>query len=75
MTLPRAGETRREDIPQVVLEEASAWIKQDEPGRALELVPSVLGIVPDDPATPLLEKSSRTSVRPRVPRRSSKNIW
>ncbi|MDQ3315041.1 MAG: hypothetical protein M3505_10525 [Verrucomicrobiota bacterium] len=56
MTLPRAGETRREDIPQVVLEEASAWIKQDKPGRALELVPSVLGIVSDAPATPLLRK-------------------
>jgi uncharacterized protein (TIGR03790 family) len=48
--------TARDDILRVVLEEADAWIKQNKPNRALALVRSVLRIVTDAPATPLLRK-------------------
>jgi hypothetical protein len=41
---------------RVVLEEADAWTKQNKPKRALDLVRSVLRIVSDAPATPLLRK-------------------
>jgi uncharacterized protein (TIGR03790 family) len=52
----RASYTKRDDILRVVLEEADCWIKQDKPKRALELVRSVLRIVSDAPAVPLLRK-------------------
>jgi hypothetical protein len=52
----RTGYTARDDILRVVLEEADAWIKQNKPNRALALVRSVLRIVSDAPATPLLRK-------------------
>jgi hypothetical protein len=52
----RAGYSARDDILRVVLEEADAWMKQNKPGHALALVRSVLKIVPDAPATPLLRK-------------------
>jgi uncharacterized protein (TIGR03790 family) len=48
--------TARDDILRVVLEEADAWTKQNKPKRALDLVRSVLRIVSDAPATPLLRK-------------------
>ncbi len=48
--------TKRDDILRVVLEESDAWIKQGKPKRALDLVRSVLRIVSDAPATPLLRK-------------------
>jgi hypothetical protein len=48
--------TKRDDILRVVLEEADAWIKQNKPKRALELVRSTLRIVSDAPAAPLLRK-------------------
>jgi uncharacterized protein (TIGR03790 family) len=52
----RACYTARDDILRVVLEEADAWTKQNKPKRALDLVRSVLRIVSDAPATPLLRK-------------------
>ena len=48
--------TKRDDIVRVVLEESDAWIKQDKPKRAVDLVRSVLRIVSDAPAAPLLRK-------------------
>jgi uncharacterized protein (TIGR03790 family) len=48
--------TARDDILRVVLEEADAWTKQNKPKRALDLVRSVLRIVSDAPAMPLLRK-------------------
>ena len=48
--------TKRDDILRVVLEEADAWKNQDKPKRAVELVRSVLKIVPETPATALLKK-------------------
>jgi uncharacterized protein (TIGR03790 family) len=48
--------TKRDDLLRVVLEEADAWIKQNKSKRALALVRSVLRVVPDAPATPLLRK-------------------
>ena len=48
--------TKRDDILRVVLEEADAWIRQEKPKRALELVRSTLRFVSDAPAAPLLRK-------------------
>jgi uncharacterized protein (TIGR03790 family) len=52
----RACYGKRDDILRVVLEEADCLIKQDKRNRALELVRSVLRIVSDAPAVPLLRK-------------------
>jgi len=46
----------RDDILRAVLEEATAWIKQDNRKRALDLVRSVLRIIPDAPASALLRQ-------------------
>jgi hypothetical protein len=48
--------TKRDDILRVVLEEADADIKQNQPKRALDLVRGVLKILSDAPATTLLRK-------------------
>jgi hypothetical protein len=45
----------RDDIVRVVLEESDAWLKQNKPRRALDLVRSVSRIVSDSPAAPLLK--------------------
>jgi hypothetical protein len=60
----RASYTKRDDILRVVLEEADCWIKQDKPKRALELVRSVLRIVSDAPAVPLLRKIEQDLTTP-----------
>jgi hypothetical protein len=52
----RACYKKRDDILRVVLEEADAWIRQNKPQRALELVRSVLRIISDAPASALLKK-------------------
>jgi uncharacterized protein (TIGR03790 family) len=52
----RACYGKRDDILRVVLEEANCLIKQDKRNRALDLVRSVLRIVSDAPAAPLLRK-------------------
>ncbi|MDQ6764998.1 MAG: TIGR03790 family protein [Verrucomicrobiota bacterium] len=48
--------TKRDDILRVVLEEADSWLKQEKPKRAVDLVRSVLKIVPDSPTATLLKK-------------------
>jgi hypothetical protein len=48
--------TDREDILRAVLEEGDAWLKQNKPKRALDLVRSVNRIVADAPSAPLLKK-------------------
>ena len=48
--------TKRDDIIRVVLAESDAWVKQEKPKRALELVRSVLKIITDPPTTALLRK-------------------
>jgi tetratricopeptide (TPR) repeat protein len=52
----RANYSKRDDILRVVLDEAECLIKQDRRKRALNLVRSVLRIVSEAPATPLLRK-------------------
>jgi uncharacterized protein (TIGR03790 family) len=49
----------RDDLLRVVIEECAAWVKQNKPKRALELVRSVLRVVSDAPATPLLKQIER----------------
>jgi hypothetical protein len=55
---------KRDDLLRVVLEEADAWIKQKKPKRALALVRSVLRVVPDAPAAPLLRKIEQDLTAP-----------
>ncbi|HAK05873.1 MAG TPA: hypothetical protein DCO65_01155 [Spartobacteria bacterium] len=47
---------QRDDILRVALEEADAWLKQNQPKRALELVRNVLRTAGDAPGAPLLRK-------------------
>ena len=70
----RACYKKRDDILRVVLEETDAWIKQNQPKRALDLVRSVLRITSDAPASQLLKKveqelapSPASSPTPRTP--------
>jgi uncharacterized protein (TIGR03790 family) len=56
--------TKRDDIIRVVLEEADAWVKQEKPKRAVELVRSVLKIVSDAPTVALLRKIEQDSSPP-----------
>jgi hypothetical protein len=49
---------------RVVIEECAAWIKQNKPKRALDLVRSVLRVVSDAPATPLLKQIERELTMP-----------
>ena len=55
---------KRDDLLRVVLEETDAWIKQNKPKRALALVRSVLRVVPDAPAAPLLRKIEQDLTAP-----------
>ena len=52
----RACYTERDDILRVVLEEADAWIKQDNPKHALGLIRNALRIVSDGPTAELLRQ-------------------
>jgi uncharacterized protein (TIGR03790 family) len=54
--LARTTYTKRDDILRTVLHEADALAKQNKPKRAVDLLRSVLRIVPDAPATALLKK-------------------
>jgi uncharacterized protein (TIGR03790 family) len=63
----RACYTSRDDILRVVLEEADAWVRQNKPKRALDMVRSVLRIVNDAPATPLLRKIEHDLSGPAAP--------
>ena len=51
----RAIYSTREDILRVALEESDAWLRQQNPKRALDLVRSVSRIAGDAPAAPLLK--------------------
>jgi len=64
----RATYSKRDDILRVVLEEADAWIKQEKPKRAIDLVRSVLRIIsPDVPSVPLLRKVEQDALAPPPP--------
>jgi uncharacterized protein (TIGR03790 family) len=66
----RACYTTRDDILRVVLEETNALVGQNKSKRALELVRSVLRIVSDAPAAPLLKKIEHDlSTQPPAPAR------
>jgi hypothetical protein len=45
-----------DDIVRVALEESGAWLKLNQPKRAVDLVGSVLRTASDAPAAPLLRK-------------------
>jgi hypothetical protein len=55
---------KRDDILRVVLEQADALVKENKPKRALELVRSVLRIVSEAPAVPLLRKIEQDLTAP-----------
>jgi uncharacterized protein (TIGR03790 family) len=54
--LARTTYTKRDDILRTVLHEADALAKQNKPNRALDLIRTVVRIVPDAPASSLLKK-------------------
>lgn len=54
--LARTTYTKRDDILRTVLHEASAMAKDNKAKRAVDLIRSVLRIVPDAPASALLKK-------------------
>jgi uncharacterized protein (TIGR03790 family) len=51
----RACYTKRDDILRAVIEQSNAFIKDNKPRRALDLIRSVLRVVPDAPAAALLK--------------------
>ncbi len=55
---------QRADILRVALEEADAWLKQNQPKRALELVRNVLRTAGDAPGAPLLRKMEQDLTAP-----------
>ena len=52
----RACYNKRDDILRVVLEQTETYFKDKKPRRALDLIDSVLRVVPDAPAAALLRK-------------------
>jgi hypothetical protein len=54
--LARTTYTKRDDILRTVLHEGDALAKQNKAKRAVDLLRSVLRIVPDAPASALLKK-------------------
>ena len=52
----RACYSKRDDILRAVIEQSDAFIKDKKPRRALDLVRSVLRVVPDAPSAVLLRK-------------------
>jgi uncharacterized protein (TIGR03790 family) len=54
--LARTTYTKRDDILRTVLHETEALAKQNKPKRALDLIRTVIRIVPDAPASSLLKK-------------------
>ena len=59
----RACYTKRDDILRAVIEQSDAFIKDEKPKRALELIRSVLRIVPESPATALLKKLEQQALQ------------
>jgi len=66
--LARTTYTKRDDILRTVLHEADALAKQNKAKRAVDLLRSVLRIVPDAPASALLKKME-TELRATPPAR------
>jgi uncharacterized protein (TIGR03790 family) len=73
--LARTTYTKRDDILRTVLHEADALAKQNKAKRAVDLLRSVLRIVPDAPASTLLKKmetnlrGAKPAATPANPRR------
>jgi hypothetical protein len=69
--LARTTYTKRDDILRTVLHEAEALAKQNKPKRGVDLLRSVLKIVPDAPASALLKKmeTELRAVKPVNPRK------
>lgn len=66
----RAIYTQRDDILRATLEEADAWVKQNKPKRALDLVRVALRVVTDSPTQVMLKKlESEISARAAPPAR------
>ena len=55
--------TNHDDILRVVLEEADAWVKQNKPTQAVDLIRSALRTAPDASAAPLLRKFEEDAER------------
>jgi uncharacterized protein (TIGR03790 family) len=55
--------SNRDDILRVVIEEADAWVKQNKPKRAIDLIRSSLRTAPDASAAPLLRKFEEDAER------------
>ena len=55
----RACYTKRDDLLRAVLEEANAWVKQEDPKHALALIRNALRIVSDGPTADLLRQMER----------------
>ena len=55
--------TNHDDILRVVLEEADAWVKQNKPTQAVDLIRSALRTAPDASAAPLLKKFEKDAGR------------
>ena len=55
----RACYTKREDILRAVIEEANAWIKQENPKRALTVIRNTLRILSNSPTAELLRQMER----------------
>ena len=58
----RACYNKRDDILRAVLEQSDALIKDDKPRRAIELIRSVVRVVPDAPASALLRKMEQQAM-------------
>ena len=55
---------QRDDIVRIALEEADAWLKQNEPKRALEIVRNILRGGGDAPGASLLKKMEQNLTSP-----------
>lgn len=58
----RASYTKRDDILRSVLELSDAFIKDKKPRRAVELIRSVIRVIPDAPASGLLKKKEQQAL-------------
>ena len=59
----RSCYTNQDDILRVVIEEADAWVKQNKPKRAVDLIRNALRTAPDATAAPLLRKFEEDAER------------
>ena len=59
--------SKRDDIVRAVIEQSDAFIKDNKPRRALELIRSTLRVVPDAPAAGLLRKLEQQAMASPTP--------